>query len=267
MAVTARKQAKPEEPLAFLREVIWRAAPRAHKAECLRHCLALEARAEDRKLYLAVVGEDAADKAALIAALGDQPGWVIVDTPDVGADPTFARHVMGEVADAILVAIPAARPMSPLMSSFVRDVAEPFLHRGLFVVTGLDAIPEREREDVIGHVRAELWKHVGLRRALILETGADPAATRALAPVITDAMVRQRRDVLAERTVRLLRTVLLDVRGALTEPRLELGIDDRIRKERAASAIEDELARLLHEPKAERRPRSTTRAPRAKPQA
>lgn len=267
MAVTARKQAKQEEPLAFLREVIWRAAPRAHKAECLRHCLALEARTEDPKLYLAVVGEDAADKAALIAALGDAPGWVVIDTPDVGADPTVARHVMAEVADAVLVAIPAARPMSPLLSSFLRDVAEPFMHRGLFVVTGLDEVAEREREDVIGHVRAELWKHIGMRRATVFETGADAATIRAAAPAIGDAMVRQRRELLAERTVRLLRTVLLDVRGALTEPRLELGIDDRIRKERAASAIEDELARLLHEPKAERRPRSTTRAPRAKPQA
>lgn len=265
MAVSARKQvsraAEPIEPLAFLRDVIWRAAPRAHKAECLRHYLALEARAEEASLYLAVTGETTADKAALVAQLAGHAGWVVVDTPDVEADPAVARHVMGDVADAVLVAVPAQRPMSALLAAYLRDVAEPFLHRGVFVVTGLAGMSEREREDVIGHVRAELWKHVGLRRALVLEADAP------IEPAIGEALVRHRREIITERTVRLLRTVLLDVRGALTEPRVELGIDDRIRKERAVTAIENELARLLHEPKPERRARSTTRSPKAKPQA
>lgn len=265
MAAIARKKVdRPDEPLAFLREVIWRAAPRAHKAECLKQCRAMEARAEDSRLYLAVVGEAGEDKARLVDALAGHPGWVVIDTPDIQDDPAIARHVMGEVADAVLVAVPAARPMSRALAAFLRDVAEPFLHRGVFVVTALDRLAEAERDDVIGHIRAELWKHVGLRRALVLDAAPQPEAAGELAAVIGDAMVRHRREILAERTVRLLRTVLLDVRGALTEPCAELGIDDRIRKERAASAIEDELARLLHEPKHERRARTAPRS-RAKP--
>lgn len=267
MVVSARKQVSRApvervEPLAFLRDVIWRAAPRAHKAECLRHYLALEARAEDAALYLAIAGEATPDRAALVAQLAGHAGWVVVDTPDIEADPAVARHVMGEVADAVLVAVPAHRPMSPMLAAFLRDVAEPFLHRGVFVVTGTAGMSEREREDVIGHVRAELWKHLGLRRAVVLEADARP-----IEPALAEAMVRHRREIITERTVRLLRTVLLDVRGALTEPRVELGIDDRIRKERAVTAIENELARLLHEPKTERRTRSTTRSPKAKPQS
>lgn len=99
-------------------------------------------------------------------------GLVICDTP--GANANIARHV--EVArnvvrsecDTAIVIIPADRPVSQSLVSFVQSTLGDAVHRCIFLVTRIDMIPARERGRLMDVVRQRLVSQLGIENPYLL---------------------------------------------------------------------------------------------------
>lgn len=90
-----------------------------------------------------------------------QNGIHVIDTP--GADATIAAHTQVmrqavEHSDAAIIMIPAKQIVSQTLQHLLTDATllQPFLHRCVFVVTGMDLIRKREHDRLLSEVHNRL---------------------------------------------------------------------------------------------------------------
>jgi predicted GTPase len=197
---------------------------------------------------------------------------VILDTPGISAAQHDAadhqgitEHALTELADAVLVIAPAFAPMSRALIGFLDATAQPFLHRCIFVVTAMDQVEPEDQTRLLGYVAAELRRHFELEAPVVVDAcalamlPAPPAALDPLAAVrahwqarfaqmedlVKTTMLRKRRHILAERTVRLLRDLLQSLSDNLADKQREIEAETQLLQASSIAAIEEVLGRLV----------------------
>lgn len=167
-----------------------------------------------------------------------QSGLSIIDTPGIGAGgESTQRHahitqaVVEQYADAAIVLIPSAQPMSYTLLSFLQNTARAFLQRCIFVVTSMDTQSEEERQKTLAFVRQTLIKQLALNNPFVYQCSAisvffdlGAAATHEspsrqewqdqfsrLEHVLLKEVVRQRHLMISERLTALFQLLLLEL--------------------------------------------------------
>lgn len=99
-------------------------------------------------------------------------GVRIIDTPGTGSQAQWhdevTRRAIRDEADACIVLIPAVEPLSQTLRDFLQENLSDLLPSCVFVLTKIDLVRPRDRERVIGYVRAALESEFGLADAPVL---------------------------------------------------------------------------------------------------
>ena len=131
-----------------------------------------------------------------------QDGICIVDTP--GADVTHPEHLQitrDAVAqsDAAIIITPAKQIVSDALLTMIKDELQlmPFLHRCIFLITGMDMVRKRERDRLIQVAHQRLKLGLGLEDEQTLPPVLHAAAQAVVdeiseeIPIIADAAERE----------------------------------------------------------------------------
>lgn len=167
-----------------------------------------------------------------------QRGLSIIDTPGIGAGGDYTHNhvqitqaVVEQSADAIIVLVPSAQPMSNTLLSFLQGSAHRFLHRCIFVMTAMDTQTQADRQKTWSFVNHCLIKKLGLQNPKVYECGAIaalPTVRKILAPqqsiwaawqqqfiklevILFQEIVRQRSLMISEKLVYLFQALLREV--------------------------------------------------------
>ena len=99
-------------------------------------------------------------------------GLVIVDTPGINVENprhgAVTQDVVRNICDAIIVIVPAPAACSQTLIQFLKLNLTPFLHRCIVIVTKIDLIPSRERDQVMRFVASRLERELEGRVAAVL---------------------------------------------------------------------------------------------------
>lgn len=166
---------------------------------------------------------------------------VVFDSPGIGAGDAGARgharlteRLLAEVADCVLVLVPAATPLTNTLLEFMQGHLPPFLHRCVFLVTALDRQDDSEQAATLEFVRAKLQEKLGLAEPVVFgissiamlpasSVGASPSATewqtrfREVEAFVAAKLRRERTLIIAEHLVRLLRELVGELERSLAE--------------------------------------------------
>lgn len=195
---------------------------------------------------------------------------VILDTPGIGAGASTAwnheqitQRVVLEVADCALVLIPSAQAMTNTLIEFLADYARPFLHRCIFVITAMDRLEEDERAEIRALVYSKLQEKLGLESPKVFESAAVtmlpnvrvPESLQEEWPVwqsrfvaleasIREALLRDRSLIVAERLIRLLQELLVEMDRELVEKQSALQAEEELLRENTVASLEVVLGDL-----------------------
>lgn len=101
---------------------------------------------------------------------------VIIDTPGTNAindkHGEVTRKTIANEADAAVVIIPATTPLSQSLANFLDTSLRPFLHRCIFVITKMDSIRKKEREQLLNNIKNRLETMLGIEDPLIRSVSA-----------------------------------------------------------------------------------------------
>lgn len=103
-------------------------------------------------------------------------GIVVIDTPGTNADNEahglITRKAIEHEVDLAIVVIPATMPLSQSLASFLSGPLKPFLHRCIFVVSRIDEIKRRERDDLVEDLRLRLADQLGIEHPIVYSCSA-----------------------------------------------------------------------------------------------
>ena len=165
-------------------------------------------------------------------------GLSIIDTPGIGAGAAatkmhsqITQTVIEKYADAAIVLVPSAQPMSKTLIAFLQNSPRHFLQRCIFVVTSMDTQLEADRQTILAFVRQCLTKKIGLLEPAVYQCAA-MAVLPSIVPIPADQqlirtawqqqfsrledfllkeVLRQRHLVISERLASLCRSLLLEL--------------------------------------------------------
>ena len=200
-------------------------------------------------------------------------GLSIIDTPGIGAGADYTQNhsmvtqsVIRESADAAIVLIPSAQPMSDTLISFLKTTASHFLHRCVFVVTAMDDQEEEQRKQIINFVKHKLKEKLGLVNPIVLESAAITMLPISKIPsykqdiwsywqeqfiqletVLLREMIRQRNLIISERLVCLLQAIFLELNKDIEKKQKKLADEERYLNANSVTAIEEVLKQLFEQ--------------------
>ncbi len=189
---------------------------------------------------------------------------VILDTPGIGAGAADASNhaqvtqwVVNDLADCALVLIPSANAMTSTLIEFLEGYARAFLHRCIFVITAMDRLDEDERAETREYVCSKLRENLGLESPIVFEAAAVtmiPIARMpesmqetwpawqsrfvALEGAVREALLRDRSVIIAERLIRLLQELLVEMDRELAARQNTLQAEERLLRENTVAALE-----------------------------
>lgn len=203
-----------------------------------------------------------------------QSGLSIIDTPGIGAGSDYTqRHagitqsVVENSADAAIVLIPSAQPMSHTLINFLQTVAHHFLHRCIFVVTATDTQEKVDRSTTLKFVRQCLIEKLCVENPTVLECAAVTALPKAIAipaysqsqwtfwqqqfaeleSKLLQTMLRQRNLIISEKLIYLLQTIFSELEADVKTWQHSVEVSAITLSNNSVTAIEDVLSRLLSE--------------------
>ena len=162
----------------------------------------------------------------------------IIDTPGIGAGGEYTHShvqitqaVVEQSADAVIVLIPSAQPMSNTLLSFLQSSAHRFLHRCIFVMTAMDTQTQADRQKIWSFVNHCLIKKLSLKNPKVYEcsaiaalptVGKIPAYQQSiwaawqqqfikLEAILFQEIVRQQNLMISEKLIHLFQALLREV--------------------------------------------------------
>ena len=201
-------------------------------------------------------------------------GLSIIDTPGIGAgsDHTkmhsqIAQAVVEQSADAAIVLIPSAQPMSSTLLAFLQSTARHFLHRCIFVVTAMDNQDSEEQRRVLGFVYHCLTKKLGLRKPSLYECAAVTAlpvlgkipvdkqpiwldwqqAFYKLETLLVQEVARQRNLIISEKLIYLFQALLVELKADVQARQNTIERGEKQLQENSIEALESVLSQLLEQ--------------------
>jgi len=101
-----------------------------------------------------------------------ESGLVIVDTPGINVEnprhATLTQDAVRTICDAVCILVPAPAACSQTLVGFVKEHLGESLHRCLVIVTKIDLIPAREREQLMRFVASRLERECGASFVAVL---------------------------------------------------------------------------------------------------
>lgn len=99
-------------------------------------------------------------------------GFRIIDTPGTNALEQWHEEItvrtLHDVSDASIILVDATKPLPESLCSFVMGNLEDILNQCVFVVTKMDLLREKEREQMLSYIRAKLKNTFGLEYPKVL---------------------------------------------------------------------------------------------------
>lgn len=99
-------------------------------------------------------------------------GVVIVDTPGINTPELWHEEVtkkaINELSDTSIILISATQPMPDSLVNFMKCFLKNVIHRCIFVVTKIDAIRQRERDEQLEYIRNLIRKKLDIESPIII---------------------------------------------------------------------------------------------------
>ena len=99
-------------------------------------------------------------------------GFRIIDTPGTNALEQWHEEItvktLHDVSDASIILVDAVKPLPETLCNFVMGNLEDILNQCVFVVTKMDLLKEKEREQMLSYIRAKLKNTFGLEYPKVL---------------------------------------------------------------------------------------------------
>lgn len=99
-------------------------------------------------------------------------GFRIIDTPGTNAIEQWHEEItvktLHDVSDASIILVDAVKPLPETLCSFITGNLEDILNQCVFVVTKMDLLKEKEREQMLSYIRAKLKNTFGLEYPKVL---------------------------------------------------------------------------------------------------
>ena len=196
-------------------------------------------------------------------------GISIIDTPGIGAGASdtenhtqITQAVIEEAADAVIVLIPSAQPMSNTLISFLQSTTHRFLHRCIFIVTAMDNQEEEDRARILDFVNQCLRQKLELKAPVICESAAISALPivgkvprykrtvwvlwqqqfAIVESTIFQELARQRNVIIAENLIHLFQSIFLDLETKIKERQSINGsMDELIQRKQKLESLKVKL--------------------------